>query len=561
MLKKAQNILSPLVSKMHTMLLILLIIRLVMNSSFAFSQELQLKIIKPYLNIPIGFQARMKLAKININGEVKREFPIQLAEDTVNYWVYIDVTEFIGQTITLKCPATSKSLNRIYQDAQINGSDSLYKESNRPQFHFTVKRGWSNDVNGTIYFNNQYHLFWQAFPFGLSWNTGYMYWGHAVSKDLLHWEEQSPALMPDSLGSPWSGTAVIDKNNDGGWGKNAMVLYYTAFDLVSSKQVQCIAYSTDNGKTFKRYSGNPIIDSNWEMQSTNTRDPKVFWHEPSKHWVMVLYERDGMSFYNSSDMKKWSKQSHFEGLNECPDLFELPVDGNLNNKKWILHGGSADYYIGSFDGKKFTPESPKLRYAEGRNNKWGDCLYAAESFENMPDNRRVQIAWGRIDHPGMPFVHAMLFPTEFALKTTATGIRLSVTPIKEIEQLHSSSNKWSSLSTREANVKLEQIKSGPLHVKLKFTLEKGKTLRIYYQGKEFLTIHAEELLQGENTLEILIDKTVAEIFINDGTRYIVKQLTGSGNKDGLVFESEKDGPFLNQLEVYEMKSIWPLIKK
>lgn len=285
-----------------------------------FSQNLKIQITKPYLNIPIGYKAEMKVIKININGKPQREFSAQLAEDSVNYWIYINVTEFKGKTIELTCPASSKALNRIYQDDKITGSDSLYKESNRPQYHFTVKRGWSNDINGPIFYNNTYHLFWQAFPFGTSWNTAYMYWGHATSKDMLHWTELPPALMLDSLGSPWSGSAVIDKKNNGGWGKNTMVIYYTAFDRVTSKQVQCIAYSIDKGKTFKRFKGNPVIDSNLEMQTNDTRDPKVFWYEPEKVWVMVLFEKDGMSFYNSIDMRTWKKESHFVGLHECPDF-------------------------------------------------------------------------------------------------------------------------------------------------------------------------------------------------------------------------------------------------
>ena len=413
-----------------------LVIIFVFSFSSVFSQELKMKITKQYLNIPVGYKAKMKLVAINMNGKMQREFPVQLAEDSIGYWIYINVTEFKGQTITISCPASLTALKRIYQDDQINGADSLYKESNRPQFHFTVKRGWSNDINGPIYYNGQYHLFWQAFPFGLLWNTGFMYWGHAISKDMLHWQELEPALMLDSLGSPWSGTAVIDKNNDGGWGKNALVLFYACFDRVSNKQVQCIAYSTDNGKTFTRIKGNPVIDSNWDLKTNDTRDPKVFWYEPAKVWVMVLFERDGMSFYNSTNMRDWKRQSHFKGLFECPDFFELAVDGKPSMKKWVLHGGSSEYIIGSFDGKTFIPETAKMRYAEGQSERRGDLLYAAESFENMPDDRRVQIAWGRIDHEGMPFTQMMLFPTEFVLKTTDKGIRLMATPVKEIDQLH-----------------------------------------------------------------------------------------------------------------------------
>jgi fructan beta-fructosidase len=180
-----------------------------------------LKLTRHYLNIPIGRQARMKLLELRAGDKILREIPVQLAEDSIDYWIFVDVSDLKGQKISLDGMASERALKRIYQDDRINGADTLYAESNRPQFHFTVKRGWSNDINGPIWYNGQFHLFWQSFPYGLIWNTGFMDWGHAVSKDLLHWEELDPALRPDSLGSPWSGTAVVDKNNDGGWGKDA----------------------------------------------------------------------------------------------------------------------------------------------------------------------------------------------------------------------------------------------------------------------------------------------------------------------------------------------------
>ncbi|MDP9042805.1 MAG: glycoside hydrolase family 32 protein, partial [Bacteroidota bacterium] len=529
---------------------------LIIFTLFVNGQSREIKITKHYLNIPIGHKARMRMMELKVNGNMKREFPVQLAEDSVEYWIYIDVSEFRGKQIIISCNAGPGALQRIYQDDRINGEDSLYMETNRPQFHFTVKRGWSNDINGPIYYNGQYHLFWQSFPFGLLWNTGFMYWGHAVSSDLVHWKELEPALMLDSLGSPWSGTAVVDKNNDGGWGKDALVLYYACFDRISYKQVQCIAYSTDNGKTFTRYTKNPVIDSNWELKTTDTRDPKVFWHEDSRRWVMVLFEKDGMSFYNSTDMRHWERESHFKGLYECPDFFELPVDGNANNKKWVLHGGSSDYLIGSFDGKTFIPESEKLQYAEGRGETRGDYLYAAESFENMPDGRRVQMAWGRIEHPGMPFTQMMLFPTEFTLKTTIRGIRLLANPIKEIEQLQQASHEWSKFSALQANKELAAIKPAPLQVKAKFTLTSGNRLSLRYQGNEILNMASSELPEGENEIEILIDKTVAEIFINKGERYIIRQLLTKRSDNSLEFDSGNYGPYLDNLKVYEIRSIW-----
>jgi fructan beta-fructosidase len=525
-------------------------------SNSAYGQQIKMKVTHHYLNIPIGYESKMKMINLDIDGKLKREIPVRIAEDTIGYWIYIDISEFKGKDITLSCPAPMQYLNRIYQSDEINGYDSLYKESNRPQFHFTVKRGWNNDVNGPIYFKGQYHLFWQAYPFDVNSNVAFMYWGHAVSPDLLHWTELDPSLILDSLGSPWSGTAVIDHNNDGGWGKDALVIFYACYDRLSSKQVQCVAYSNDNGKTFKRITGNPVIDSNRELGTNDTRDPKVFWYEPTKRWVMVLFEEDGMSFYNSTDMKKWTRKSHFKGLWECPDFFELPVDGDVSKKKWVIHGGSTDYFIGTFNGEVFKPESEKLQYAEGVNESKNDLMYAAESFENMPDNRRVQMAWGRIVHEAMPFNQMILFPTEFSLRTTPKGIRLMAEPIVEINQLHKNTQSWNNISLVDANQELNKIKAGPLHIKMKFSLAAGNRLSLRYQGNVILDLASTEVNKGNNELEILIDKTVVEFFLNHGERYIVHQLVHPANNNSLEIDGYKYGPEIKSLNVYEMKSIW-----
>jgi sucrose-6-phosphate hydrolase SacC (GH32 family) len=513
-------------------------------------------ITKRYLNIPVERESAMRVFQIRVDGIQKREYPVQLAENSADYWIFIDVSEFKGQTIILSGPSTQAALGRIYQADQIEGAASLYKERNRPQFHFTVKSGWSNDVNGPIFYKGQYHLFWQAFPFGDRWDTGFMYWGHAVSKDLIHWRELAPALMLDKLGSPWSGSSLIDHNNDGGWGKDALVLVYTAFDRVSEKQVQCIAYSLDNGVTFSRFAGNPIIDSNREVGSNDTRDPKVFWYEPTRHWVMVLFEKDGMSFFTSPDLKAWTRKSHFPALHECPDFFELPVDGDANHKKWILHGGSSSYFIGSFDGETFTPESPELRYAEGTNSHGEEALYAAQSFAEMPDGRRVQMAWGRMEPAGMRFNQMMLFPTEFKLASTSEGLRLRAAPIEEIQQLRGKARTWSSLTVADANRKLDMAGSGPHDVKLQVALEKNDALTIRYDGSTLATIQSTEFENGLGRVEVLIDKAVAEIFVNGGARYIVREIPAAPGGHGLGFSVGRDASLVNRLEIYEMKSIW-----
>jgi fructan beta-fructosidase len=527
-------------------------------SLVAAAESREIRITQPYLNIPINRDAKEQVFDIKINGKVEREFPSQLADRSIDYWIYLDVSEFKGKTISISGAATQSALNHIYESRKINGANNLYREPNRPQFHFTADRGWSNDVNGPIFYKGQYHVFWQSYPFGTIWDTGFMYWGHATSKDLIHWQQLTPALMVDKLGSPWSGTSLIDSRNDGGWGKGALVLVYANFDRFTHKQVQCIAYSNDGGVTFKHFAGNPIVDSNQAVGSNDTRDPKVFWYEPTKHWVMVLFELDGMSFYTSTNLKTWSKQSHFKGLFECPDFFELPVESDAKNKKWILHGGSASYFIGTFDGNSFKPESSELRYAEGKNEKDADILYAAQSFAEMPDNRRVQIAWARTTKKQIPFDQMMLFPTEFRLSTTKDGLRLLATPIHEIAQLHTGASNWSSLTAGEATEKLDHLAQGPIHIKMTFTLADADKMLISYRGHSLATIQAKDFPPGEISGEILVDRGITEIFLDEGIRYIVKELPNDANGHGLAFSTEASGSKINELTVYAMDSMWQL---
>ena len=520
------------------------------------AQSKELHVTQQYLNIPIGRDTKLRFFTITENGVVKRQFPLQLAGNSVDYWIYLDISEFKGKAITVAGPATQPAFDRIYQDRAIRDAATMYKETNRPQFHFTVKRGWSNDVNGPIFFNGQYHLFWQAFPFGVLWDTGFMYWGHAVSKDLVHWTELSPAMMLDRLGSPWSGSSLVDHNNAAGFGKNALVLVYTAFDRVTEKEVQCLASSTDNGVTFTRFEGNPVLDTNTEMGTTQTRDPHVFWYAPTQHWVMALFEKDGISIFNSADLKRWTRTSHLKGLFECPDLFELPVDGDPSHTKWVIHGGSPAYRIGTFDGKTFTPESAELRYAEGKTAKGEDLLYASQSFAEMPDARRVQFAWGRIWEKDMPFTQMMLFPTEFKLITTNDGLRMVAMPVREIEDLHGKEHVWTSLTTADANQKLQHLPSGPMEIKMNITLPQDGALTMRYQGSDLLTLHAADLEQGRGSIEFLIDKTVAEIFVNGGRRYIVRDLPATDDGTGFSLHSDGASSRIDRLDVYELKSMW-----
>ena len=540
--------------KRLTGLCLLSVLSLVLPKLSAQSRELQ--VTQRYLNIPIARQAESRIFTISENGAAKRVFPLQLAGDKVDYWIYLDISQFKGQTITLAGPATQPALDRIYQDRDIRGAAEMYKEANRPQFHFTVKRGWSNDVNGPIFLNGQYQLFWQAYPFGVVWDTGFMYWGHAISKDLVHWTELPPAMRLDRLGSPWSGSSLVDRQNTAGFGKDALVLVYTAYDRVTKKQVQCLAYSTDNGATFTRFQGNPVLDTNAEVGSKDTRDPHVFWYAPAHHWVMVLFEKDGLSIFNSADLKSWVRTSRLDGLYECPDLFALPVDGDLSRMKWIIHGGSSAYYIGTFDGKTFKPESAELHYAEGKNTKGSDLLYAAQSFAGMPDGRRIQMAWGRIREEGMPFTQMMLFPTEFRLITTGKGLQMVATPIREIDALHGKQHIWTSLTVTEADQKLHAIPPEPLELKVNISLPQSGEFTLQCRGTDLVTLRGKDFSGDQVSVEVLIDKAVAEIFVDGGRRYFVRELPAGNDPAGLHMHSEGGPATVKCLEVYQLKSMW-----
>lgn len=390
------------------------------------ADDITLKITKRYLNLPVSHQVDRKKMAFTIDGKQEREFVIRLASGTPDYWVFCDMASLQGKEITISYDG--EGLARIFQDDKIAGHDSIYHEKARPQLHYTPRRGWNNDPNGLVWHDGEYHLFYQHNPYEKEWEN--MHWGHAVSHDLLHWKELDEALYPDHNGTAFSGSAVIDYDNTSGFGTKdnpAMVALYTG---AGTKQVQCVAYSLDKGRTWSKYEKNPVIDSGEKWKTVDTRDPKVFWYKPNGEWVMVLNERDGHSIYTSPDLKEWTYQSHVTGFWECPELFELPIDGNPNHTKWVMYGASGTYMLGTFNGKKFTPEAGKYYNCTG-------SIYAAQTFTNIPesDGRRIQIGWDRVDHPGLPINGCMTLPTELTLRTTKEGVRMFCNPIKELESL------------------------------------------------------------------------------------------------------------------------------
>lgn len=526
---------------------ITIILCLIFLNVFSYGQEItkEFKIEKQYLNFPVDMKQDRQKVHFLLKHDTLTYSVIRIAENEPDYWVFKDVSEYKGEKITLTFTHKVKGLEKIYQSDKFAGEDSLYQEINRPQFHFSSRRGWNNDPNGLVYFDGEYHLFYQHNPYEIHWEN--MHWGHAVSKDLLHWKELNDALYPDKLGTMFSGSAVIDKNNTAGWGKNAMIAAYTA---AGKEQTQCIAYSADKGRTFTKYEGNPVLGG--------TRDPKVFWHEPTQKWVMALYKGNALAIFNSINLRDWEYKSETKGFYECPELFELAVDGDVNNKKWVAYGASGTYMIGNFDGNEFKPEFGKYFYS------WGS-QYAAQTFNNTPDERRIQIGWGRVTHPGMPFNQMMLFPCELTLRTTSEGIRMFCEPISEIEMIHKKEYHWKNLNQEEANNKLKDINCDLIHAKMDIEIVQGFGLEILYKGNPVIyydgnfnrfngaPFTSDHPGSFRFTIEMLIDKTCVEGYIDNGKLFIAEELKKKKSDDGLQI---KGNVKIHSFELFEMESIW-----
>jgi len=496
-------------------------------------ETLTIKVSRKYLNIPISHQTERKQLTLMAKGVDTLSVVVRIAEGKPDYWVFKDVSRYKGKALELNYEGSADALKNIIQADTICGESVMYKEQNRPQYHFTARRGWINDPNGLVYHNGQYHLYYQHNPFEREWEN--MTWGHATSPDLVHWTEHDDVLFPDRLGTMYSGSAVFDDHNTSGFGTEKcppLVYAYTADR--SEREVQCMAYSLDGGMTLQKYKGNPVIDSYDKWQTHDTRDPRLFWWTPKssledgtsntpEHWVMVLNERDGHSIYTSSDLKEWAYQSHVPGFWECPDLFELPVDGNPDNTRWVMLGASNTYMIGTFDGKTFIPEGGKYRFCAG-------TVYAAQTVSHTPDGRRIQIGWGRVAHPGMPFNGMMLLPTELTLITTSEGVRMVSKPVVEVQSLLRNILSCSDvLSANDANQMLASLpqKDG-LHLSFTLHLNHRTSAGLSLSDRNILdydsnynTINGQfyspqEPTSMDLTADVYIDRTCVEVFIDGG---------------------------------------------
>ena len=531
-----------------------------------------------WLNFPIKTGGPKRKVTIVVDGVSEPPLDMELADQDAEWWAPRDISALRGRAIQItvdQLPEDSRAFEQLKQSDTLIGADEDYHERLRPQLHFSPRRGWTNDPNGMVYFDGTFHLFFQHNPYG--WNWGNMHWGHAVGRDMVHWEEEAETLYPDSFGPMFSGSGVIDWKNTSGFGKEGVppiVLIYTA---AGNPTVQCVAYSTDRGKTFTKYAMNPILG----QITGGNRDPKVIYHEPSKQWVMTLYvERPDqldaatkkpplhtIQFFTSTNLKDWKYTSQIDGLFECPDLFPLAVDGDASQSKWVLTAASSEYVVGSFDGQTFVPETPKLPGHRGRG------FYAAQTFSDVPKSRRVQIGWLQAESPGMSFNQAMSLPLELALTKTSEGTRLRWQPVEELKSLRSRTHKFApiKLSANVANP-LHEIRGELLELDVEFKPLETTTVKLVVRGvtityeanRQELIVNGHRvsapLQEGRQRLSIFVDRTALEIFASDGLTYVPFPVIPKPDDLSVSLTVEGASADLTRLNVYELKSIWPAPK-
>lgn len=453
------------------------------------------------------------------------------------------------KTVLALCLALSSTLAVNAVAANASAVEDLYQEPHRPQFHFSPQQQWMNDPNGMVYFDGEYHLFYQYNPYANTW--GPMHWGHAISKDLLHWQQQPIALYPDQHGTIFSGSAVVDWHNTSGFGskdKPAMVAIYTYHDHLQENfgsntfQSQGLAYSTDNGRSWTKYDGNPVLTS---PDIRDFRDPKVSWHEDSARWVMSLAVKDKISFYTSTDLKNWQHSGDFgQGLGahggvwECPDLIKMRVKGSDEEKYVLLvsinpggpNGGSAtQYFVGDFDGKTFTLDPAfKQQLSAAKHSSpseqaavwldYGTDNYAGVTWSDVPkqDGRHLFIGWmsnwqyaNKV--PTQRWRSAMTIARQLELEKRADSYIVSSQPVANLSSLASEAKMVRNSNVKAGQavelVKLTQSAELGEHIKLELDLQQAKQVELSFENAK----HSLKLKIDAVAGELILDRTKAGI--------------------------------------------------
>jgi sucrose-6-phosphate hydrolase SacC (GH32 family) len=434
----------------------------------------------------------------------------------------------------------------------------LYRERHRPQFHFTPAKGWTNDPNGLVYYQGEYHLFFQHNPFGTKW--GNMTWGHAVSRDLVRWKQLASAIEPDATGTIFSGSAVVDEENTAGFARGpekTLVAMYTAAGGTSPESkgkpfTQSLAYSNDRGRTWTKYAGNPVIP---HVVKEN-RDPKVVWHAPTRRWIVALFlDGQTFTFFSSPDLKQWTRLHDITvpGAAECPDFFEMAVEGEPGARRWVWTGANGHYLVGSFDGVRFVPEVMTQPGHEGRN------YYAVQTYSGLPGMRRVQVAWmNGGEYPGMPFNQQMSFPVELKLRRAGLGMKLYGLPVAEIAGLYTGAV---ARSPEEMRGELWDIRT---EIEAGTAAEFGFRVfgrKVSYRAKEKRLANGEAggrigMEKGRLRLRMLVDRTSVEVYANEGELMLPCCFLPQDGAAPAVFYSEGGAARVVSFEARAVASAW-----
>lgn len=526
---------------------------------------------------------------------------VRLARERVDYYVPYDLSAYEGGDVTLQVLGLPAGA-RCWKAMKLSDTfDTANREKQfRPVYHHTPLYGWMNDPNGLFYKDGTYHLYFQFNPYGSTW--GNLSWGHSTSADLVHWNYEGAPVMPDAYGMIFSGSAVVDHYNTAGFGEGAVVAFYTSAKPSSwgDSQSQSMAYSIDGGKTFTKYEGNPVLTSD----KRDFRDPKVFWYAPGKHWVMILAAGQEMEIYSSRDLKAWKKESSFGakqgahgGVWECPDLIELPVEGT-DETRWVLicninpggpfGGNAAQYFVGTFDGKKFVNESP----TETKWMDWGKDHYATVTFNNAPDGRVIALGWMsnwqyQTVLPTMQYRGANTIARDLSLYRNADGeLVMRCAPSPEIEAARVETHEIPSFRVKDSyevpsllddndgayEIEMQLKNSGSSRIILTLSNDKGEKVHMHYDiaRKQFVMERSESgrtdfsrdfpaltVAPVDDTdtinLRLFVDRSSIEAFGDGGKFVMTNRVFPSAPYNRLTFETWRGNFKVKSLKVYKLK--------
>jgi fructan beta-fructosidase len=471
----------------------------------------------------------------------------------------------------------------------------LFKENYRPQYHFSPAKNWMNDPNGLVFQNGLYHLFFQHNPFDNVW--GHMSWGHATSKDLIHWKELPVALAEENGVMIFSGSAVVDKNNTAGFATakkdKTLVAIYTGH--TDTLQTQDLAFSNDDGLTWKKYAGNPVLN----LHKKDFRDPNVFWYEPKKEWIMAVSQPNEheISFYASGNLKEWNWLSNFgpkgdtSGVWECPDLMQVPVEGEKGKYKWVLftsQNSTMQYFVGEFDGKQFLEDRPSVTIHK---QDYGTDYYAAVAYHTTPDKQPISIGWvNNWEYanaiPTKPWKSAMSLPRKLSLKKQGDDWVLVQQPITGLQTLRETEQKIKEISVTQSKTLPFSGTSYELSLSIQPSENTIAGIRIAVGGNRYFEISYDsknehlridrshtlnsfnakyaniskkeaslKMIEGKIPLRIFVDASIVEIYSADGTVVFTSQLFPEKTDKGIQLFSEGGSAEFKNIRYWQMKAI------